>query len=71
MDAVIWLGAIISLVGLVGLVACIVIAARAKRAGLSDTELRQRLKKVVALNMGALLVSAFGLMFVIAGIMLS
>lgn len=70
MDAVIWIGAVISLVGLVGLIACIVIATRAKRAGLSDAALRAKLKKVVALNMGALLISAMGLMFVIAGIIL-
>jgi hypothetical protein len=70
MDSVIWLGTGISLVGVAGLVACVVIAARAKRAALSDAELRAQLKKVVAFNMAALLISAMGLMFVIAGIML-
>ncbi|MCA8882598.1 MAG: hypothetical protein KDA50_02405 [Rhodobacteraceae bacterium] len=71
MEVLIWIGAAISLLGLAGLIACIVMATRAKRAGLADAELRDRLKRVVALNMGALMVSAIGLMCVIAGIMLS
>lgn len=70
MDILIWIGAAVSLAGLAGLVACIVIALRAKRAGLSDEALRARLKSIVALNLGALLVSALGLMCVVAGIML-
>ncbi len=71
METVIWLGAAISLVGVAGLILCVVLAARAKRAATSDEELRGRLKAVVAYNMAALLVSALGLMFVIAGIILS
>lgn len=71
MDILIWIGAAISLLGLAGLIGCIVMAARAKAAGLSDAELRKQLKRVVAWNMGALMVSAIGLMCVIAGIMLS
>ena len=51
--------------------ACILIAVRAKRAGLSDDDLRTRLKTVVALNMAALLVSALGLIAVVVGIILS
>lgn len=71
MDSIIWLGAGISMLGVAGLIACVVIAAKAKRAAQSDEELRGRLKKVVAFNLAALLVSAMGLMFVIAGIILS
>ncbi|KGB80866.1 hypothetical protein JT55_16545 [Rhodovulum sp. NI22] len=70
MDWLIWLGAAVSLLGLAGLVRCIVLALRARRAGLPEEELRARLRKVVALNMGALLVSALGLMMVILGITL-
>lgn len=70
MDNLIWIGAVISLLGLAGLVVCIVRAMQAKRAGLPDEELRARLKKVVALNMGALMVSAIGLMCVVVGILL-
>ncbi|MCA8881610.1 MAG: hypothetical protein KDA73_17015 [Rhodobacteraceae bacterium] len=70
MDILIWIGAAISLIGVAGLVACIVIAAKARTAGLSDEALRNRLKGLVALNMGALMVSAIGLMCVVIGIML-
>lgn len=70
MENLIWIGAFVSLIGIAGLVWCIVIAARAKRAGLSDDELKARLQKVVAINLGALLVSAMGLMMVVTGIML-
>ena len=71
MDILIWLGAALSLTGLGGLVYCIVRVARARKAGLSDEDLREEVKKVVPLNMGALFVSVIGLMLVILGIFLS
>ena len=70
MEALIWIGAAITLAGLAGLVWCIATVAKAKRAGLSDDALRQRLQKVVALNRGALGLSTIGLMMVIIGIFL-
>lgn len=70
MEALIWIGAAITLAGLAGLVWCIATVAKAKRAGLSDDALRQRLQKVVALNLGALGLSTIGLMTVIIGIFL-
>ena len=70
MEVLIWIGAAISLLGVAGLFACIVLAVKARRAGLSDADLKKRLQKLVALNMGALMVSAIGLMCVVAGIML-
>ncbi|MFV0244317.1 MAG: hypothetical protein ACK5IB_04760 [Qingshengfaniella sp.] len=70
MDVLIFSGAGLSLIGVAGLIACIIIAARAKRAGLGDAELRERLRRVITLNLVALLVSALGLMGVVAGIML-
>lgn len=70
MAVLIWIGAAISLAGVAGLVACIVIAVRARGAKLDDAALRARLKRLVALNMAALMVSALGLMCVVAGIML-
>lgn len=59
------------MLGVAGLVWCIVIVARARRAGLDDAALKARLQKVVALNMAALGISALGLMFVVAGILLA
>jgi hypothetical protein len=70
MDVLIWIGAAISLAGLGGVIACIVITARARSAGLDDAALREKLKRVVALNLGALMISAIGLMCVVVGIIL-
>ena len=70
MDAIIWTGAAISLVGLIGLILSIVRVARARKSGLSDEELRAVVQKVMPLNMGALFVSVIGLMTVIVGIFL-
>ncbi|WP_224823276.1 hypothetical protein [Cognatishimia sp. MH4019] len=71
MEYLVWIGAVISLVGLVGLMACIVIVARAKRAKLDDAEMRAKLARVIPLNLGALLLSVLGLMLVIVGIFLA
>ncbi len=71
MDWLIPAGAAVTLLGLAGLVWCIVKVAAARRAGLPDAELRARLQRVVALNLAALLVSALGLMMVVAGILLA
>lgn len=70
MDYVIWGGAALSFLGVLGLVWCIVLAMRARSAGLPDAELKARLQKVVVLNLGALAVSALGLMAVVVGIIL-
>ena len=71
MEALIWTGAALTLIGLVGLVACIVIAMRARKEGLDDDQMKARLQKVVALNLGALAVSAIGLMTVVLGVFLA
>jgi hypothetical protein len=70
MTALIWGGAVVTLAGLAGLIWCIVTVSRARRAGISDDDLRARLQRVVALNFGALFLSALGLMMVVAGILL-
>ena len=70
MDMLIWLGACVSLAGLAGLVWCIVHVWKARKAGLSDEELRAVLQKVVPINTGALFLSVAGLMVVVIGIML-
>ncbi len=69
-DIVIWTGAALSLLGLVGLIWCIVTVSRAKRRDLPDEEMRDVLKRVLPLNLGALFLSVIGLMMVIVGIFL-
>ncbi|MGX9357182.1 hypothetical protein ACS3SW_19020 [Roseobacteraceae bacterium S113] len=68
MEFMIWIGAMLSLLGLGGLIWCIVAVARAKRAGLEDEELRAVLQRVMPRNLAALFLSVIGLMLVILGI---
>ncbi|MGR3637070.1 MAG: hypothetical protein ACU0BK_14250 [Shimia sp.] len=68
MSWIIWVGAAISLIGLVGLLLSIVKVNKARRAGLSDEDLREAVQKVIPLNLGSLFLSVLGLMTVIVGI---
>jgi len=68
MEWLIWLGAAVSVAGLAGLIWCILTVWRAKRAGLSDDALRERVRGVIALNMAALMLSVLGLIIVVIGI---
>ncbi|MDV7269356.1 hypothetical protein RYZ20_00400 [Thioclava sp. A2] len=70
MEFLIWIGAAVTLAGLAIIVWSILAILKAKRAGLSDEDLRARLQKAVTLNMGAFFVSAIGLIMVVAGILL-
>ena len=70
MDWLVWTGAAITLLGVALLFYCIFKVARARRAGLSDDDLKRQLQSVVALNLGALAISGIGLMAVIVGIFL-
>ena len=71
MQALIWVGVVLTLLGLAGLIWCILVAMRAKREGLEGDALKARMQKVVAVNMGALGLSTIGLMCVIMGIALA
>ncbi|MEO1025246.1 MAG: hypothetical protein AAFX07_06785 [Pseudomonadota bacterium] len=70
MEALVWIGAAVTLLGLVGLIWCIVKVRRARAQGLEEEALKAELQKVVALNLGALLLSSLGLMMVVVGIIL-
>jgi len=70
MDVLIWIGAAVSLIGVAGLAYCIILALRARNAGLPEDEMRKSLQKVVIYNMAALGISALGLMLVVMGIVL-
>jgi hypothetical protein len=70
MQTLIWIGAAVTLLGVAGLVYCVLEAAKAKREGLEDEALRDRLQRVVAVNLGALFLSAIGLMMIVVGILL-
>jgi len=70
MEILIWAGAAVTLAGLAGILGCVVAVIRARRASLPEPELRAQLQRVVAWNLGALLVSALGLGLVAVGILL-
>lgn len=71
MGILIWIGALLTLTGLAGLIWCVVSVQRARKEGLEDDAMKARLQQVVTLNMGALFLSAIGLMMVVVGILLS
>lgn len=70
MDWLIWIGALISVIGVLGLIYCIRLVAKAKSEGLEGDAMKARLQQLVALNMGALAISSIGLMMVVIGILL-
>lgn len=71
MEWLVWVGTTLTVIGIAVLIYCIASAVRARRAGLGDEELRARLQRIVAINMGALFLSVLGLMTVILGVFLS
>ncbi len=71
MQALVWTGATLTLLGFAGIVWSIVAVLRARRAGLDDAALRARLGRVLPLNMGALLLSFLGLAMVLTGVLLA
>ena len=71
MQALIWIGAAFTLMGVLGLGYCVARVLRAKRAGLDDATLQAELRRVVAINLGAIGVSTLGLMLVVVGVLLS
>ena len=70
MQTLIWAGAVLTVIGLAGLGYCILRAVRAKRSGLDDAAMRAELQRVVAINLGAVGLSALGLAAVVSGILL-
>lgn len=71
MEWIIWLGAALTVIGVLMLIYCIVIAVKTRKSDLPEDQMKVKLQKVVTLNLGALAISAIGLMAVIFGIMLS
>lgn len=70
MEALVWIGAAISVIGLVGIVLSILKVNKARKEDLTDEELRARIQKALPLNLGAFMLSALGLACVVLGVML-
>ncbi len=71
MEILVWVGAVVTLIGFGGILWSMLAVVRAKRAGLDDAGLRARLNRILPLNLGALFVSVIGLMLVVTGILLA
>lgn len=69
-EMIVWGGAAVSLAGLIGLIWCILRVNKARKAGLSDDELRAAVQGVLPWNLASLFLSVLGLMMVIMGISL-
>lgn len=71
MTWLVWVGTALALLGLALVIYCIIVAIRLRVSGLADDEMKSRLQRVVAINMGALAISALGLMCVVLGVFLA
>ncbi len=70
-DIIVWGGAALSMAGLIGLVWCILRVMKARKANLTDEELRVAVQGVLPWNLASLFLSVLGLMMVILGISFS
>jgi len=70
MDSIVIIGVIISGIGLIGILLCIYKAMQIRKQGGTPEETQPKFQKLVALNMGSLFLSMFGLIVVVLGIVL-
>ena len=70
MESLIWIGSLLALGGVGALFYCVSIVLKARKTG-DDEKIRATLKRVVAINLAALMVSIFGLGLVVMGVILS
>ena len=71
MEVLVWSGAALAVIGMAGVLYSMVAVARAKRQNLTDEEMRDRIRKMVPINLGSLFIAMIGLMMVVVGVMLS
>ncbi len=71
MEVLVWIGAALTLLGLVGVIWSVVLVVRARRSGLDDAGLRQRLGRAIPINVGAFMLSMLGLVLVVVGVVLA
>ena len=70
MEALVWVGAAISVIGLVGIFWSVRMVQKARRANLPDDELKAAIQKALPVNLGAFMLSAIGLACVLMGVLL-
>lgn len=70
MSYLIWIGVAMSVAGLVAILWTITAVARARRAQLTDEELKARMQAIMPINIGALMLSILGLGIVVVALLL-
>lgn len=70
MSYLIWIGVAMSVAGLVAILWTITAVARARRAQLTDEELKARMQAIMPINIGALMLSILGLGIVVIALLL-
>ena len=70
MGLLIWIGAVVALVGVAGLFYSALGALKARRAGLAEEALRKRLHRLILINFAALGVAVLGLMVVVVALLI-
>lgn len=63
-------GSALTLIGLFGILWTVLLVRRAKVQALDDDDLKQRISRVLPINLAAFLTSALGLMAVLMGVIL-
>lgn len=70
MVVLIWIGAALTALGFAGVVWSAALVIRARRAGLDDAGMRERMKRALPINVGAFMLSMLGLAMVVVGLAL-
>ncbi len=71
MEALVWIGAVLTLLGFVGVIWSAALVVRARRAQLDDAGLRARMGRALPINVGAFMLSMLGLVLVVVGVVLA
>lgn len=71
MQGLVWGGTVVTVCGLVGLIFSIVLVMRARKTSNDDAALRAAMQRALVWNLGALALSALGLMAVVMGVFLA
>ena len=70
LEFLVYLGGLLAAAGLAGVVYCLSAAFRIRRSAASDDEMRQRLGKLIPINLAAVMTAIFGIMVAAVGLIL-
>lgn len=70
MEILVWIGALLTILGFLGVIGSVTLVIRARRAGLDDAGMRERLGRALPINVAAFMASMLGLAMVVVGLAL-